>query len=285
MSVACHTEESVRRFPLFFFTVLLLFASCADQPQDGNTVARVNGTVLTMEMIRDGVDTSRSLTQSDIQQYANRWVIGELLYQEAQLRGYESSEQIQKKVAEAKKQLSIAEMLEKEVYALAAGSIREDEIAAYYQSHTAEFTLKEDIIRLSVSVFRELEPANRFRAEVLGGKGWLSAVSQFRNDPLQEMMSFSDSVFYTQSALYPPELWKVATVLGMHETSFPVKTSAGYFVLRSMGKYQSSAIAPLHYVLPEIRDRLAMERRQQRYQQFLNELRTKHTVQVMVDAQ
>jgi hypothetical protein len=282
-----HTrEESVPRFPLFFLAALLLTSfGCTKTEESGTVIARVNDKVLTMETIRANSEPSQMLSQSEIQQYANRWVVNELLFQEAQQRGYDESETIRNKVEDARKQLTIADLLEKEVYSVAENSIRQSEIASHFQSHTAEFMLQENIVRLSVAIFSEIEPANQFRTSALGENGWDASIGQFGADAGKGLISYADSAFYAQSSLYPPELWKVAGALGMLEVSFPVKTSVGYVVMRSLGQFKSGTNAPLAYVEPQIRSRLTMEQRQQRYQQYIQSLRAKHAVQMMVAVQ
>ncbi|MFA6457121.1 MAG: peptidyl-prolyl cis-trans isomerase [Bacteroidota bacterium] len=286
MPISRTKEESAIRFPLFFFISLLIAAAgCTQTEENGSVVARVNDKVLTMESIRKHIDPSQQLTQSEIQQYANRWVINELLFQEAQQRGYDGSEQIKEKMEEALKQLTIADLLEKEVYSMADGSIQQSEIATYFQEHGAEFTLQENIIRLSMVVFRDLEPANQFRTAALGVDGWHKSLERFGDDMSKGVLSATDSSFYPQSSLYPPELWKVATAMGIQEVSFPVKTSVGYVVIRSLGQFKSGTSSPLAYVEQQIRSRLIMERRQLRYQQYLQSLRSKHSVQIMTAVQ
>lgn len=283
MSITRSAEESVLRFPLFFFCITLLAASgCTEQQSAGTPVAKVNDRILTVEMIRGNAGTaSQTLTQNDIQQYAKRWVTSELLYQEAQLRGLENSETIRQKVNEAQRQLSIAELLEQEVYTAAMNEILREDVAAYFQEHSEEFTLRETLIRLSVVIFNQFEPANEFRTAVLSGGDWNGTIDSYRNDAAKGLMSTTDSIFYNRSSLYPQELWKVAGALGMSEISFPIKTSVGHIVLRSLGQFKEGTVAPLQYVEVEIRNRLAMERRQKRYQQFLQELRAKHSVTLM----
>ena len=277
------SEEGVSiRLPLFFFIVAIFTAGCTQEQTTGNVVARVNNQTLTMEMVRANSNGVDQLTQDDIRQIANRWITNELLYQEAQQRGYDAAEHIQRKISEAKKQLCISELLENEVYSLAEGSVRPDEIAAYLQTHGTEFILREDLVKLSIVIFQSSESANQFREATLGVQGWDNSVAQFRSNPTSSIMSFRDSVFFTQSSLYPPELWKVANALGMFEVSFPVKTSVGFVVIRSLGQFKSGTPSPLQYVESEIRSRLAMELRQQRYQQFIQTLRNKYTVQLMV---
>jgi hypothetical protein len=278
-------ESAAMRFPFFFLLLLaLLFSSCTHEQQDTRVVARVDDQVLTMDAIRSQVDSTRILLPADLQQIVNRWITSELLYQEARQRGYDASDEIQRKVAEARKQLSIASLLEKEVYSLAESSVQQNEIAKYFQEHQADYILKEDLARLSLAIFHAQDAANQFRAAALSSSGWDESVAQFRNDEIRGLLSVTDSVFYTPSSLYPPELWKVASALGMEEVSFPIKTSVGYIVIRSLGKFKKGTLTPLMAVEEDIRRRLAMERRQELYQNFIQQLRNKHTVQFMISA-
>lgn len=276
-------ESGKHRFPFFFVAAFaVIIASCGETAQDKRAVASVNTQILTMDMIYAHMDSSKQLTDAELRQYVNQWVTNELLYQEAQRKGYDETDEVRLKVAEAKKQLSIAELLEKEVYSLTEQDIRPDEVAFYYQSHADEFILKENLVRLSIAVFARNDDAVHFRVSALSGLGWNNAVEEFKNDTSKGMVSISDSLFYFQSSLYPPELWKVASALGIEEVSFPVSTSVGYVVLRSIGQYKKGNPAPFAYVEPEIRTRLAMERRQKKYQEFIQALRVKHAVQFML---
>jgi parvulin-like peptidyl-prolyl isomerase len=278
-------ESGIARFPFFFFIIPLLFiSSCGDNQQSDKVVARVDDQVLTMKMIKSEVDPSRILNESELQQFVNRWITNELLYQEARRRGYDESEEIERKVNEARKQLSVAELLEREVYSLAENSVQSSEIAKYFQEHSDEYVLKETMVKLSVAIFNQSEIANQFRSSALGPNGWDQSVDEFRRGGSPSMISYSDSLYFTQSSLYPPELWKVATVLGIDEVSFPIKTSVGFVVLRSLGQFKKGSLTPLDAVSDEIRRRLAMERRQELYQKFIQQLRNKHSVQFLVSA-
>lgn len=278
-------KESARRFPFFFFLITSAWiAGCTPTEKNGDVVARVNNSVLTMEMVQNAAGPDRTLTGSEIQQYANRWVVNEMLFQEALQRGFDESDHVRQTMEEALKQLSIAELLDKQVYQMADQSIQQNDISSYFQSHIAEFTLRENITRLSIAIFRSIEPANQFRISVLRDLDWSSRVRRMQSDTSSGLISSTDSVYYSQSSLYPPELWKVAGALGMQEVSFPVRTSVGFVVMRSLGQFKSGSTSPLSYVEDQIRNRLIMEQRQQRYQQYLQDLRSKHTVQMMITA-
>jgi hypothetical protein len=276
-------ESACPRFPFFFLAVTsLMLAGCNTERSSDKVIARVNDRVLTQEMIASQIDTARRTSDEEIRHFVNRWVTNELLFQESQKKGYDVSEEIRKKVTEAHKQLSIAELLEKEVYTPAEQDVTPNDVVAYYQSHADEFTLRNDLVLLSVAVFSRNDAAVQFRAAVLGTQGWDEGVKTFRNDTSKGMIAYSDSLFHTQATLYPSSLWRVAAILGQYEVSFPVKTSAGYFVMRLLGQYRKGTPDPLPHVERDIRQRLVVERRQQRYQNFLQQLRNRYTIQFML---
>jgi hypothetical protein len=261
-----------------------LLVGCAEQERQEQVLARVNDQALTKEMVQQLMDSSQAISPVQLQQFANRWVTSELIYQEARQRGIDASDEVMRKTNDAKKQLAIAALLEKEVYAAAAADIRQDEIATYYQTHREEFLLKSDVVWLSVAVINKLDPATEFRIAASGSSGWNTAVESFEKKSLSGLISVSDSIFYSQASLYPPELWRVASLLKTGDVSFPVQTSAGYFVMKSHGQFKAGTTAPLSQVHSVIYERLLMERRQQRYTDFVESLRRKNTIQLYLSS-
>lgn len=278
----CHIKESVtRRFPFFFLIgAAMMLYGCSEQSQE-NVIARVNDEVLTLDMVYASLDTTKKPTDAELRQVVNRWVTNELLFQEAKRKGYDSDEEIRNKLAEAYKQLAIATLLERDVYAAAEQSVTRNDIVSYYQAHSSEFTLPDDLILVSMAVFLRNDDAVQFRAMALGAEGWNISRMQYQSDTTKGLISYSDSLYFTPSTLYPPALWKVATILGRNEISFPVKTSVGFFVIRMLDSYRKGTVAPLSYCENDIRQRLVMERRRQRYEEFIQHIRKKYNVQFM----
>jgi hypothetical protein len=255
-----------------------LLAGCSRQAEQGPAVAKVDDQPLTLAMVRSMVDTTRGISEAQVQSLANQWIVSELLYQEAKKRGLESADDVLKKVEDAKRQLAIAALLDREVLTGTASSLDPAEVERYYNGHKDEWRLSGTLRRLSFAVFADMDDAKEFRSGAIEGKGWVETLKQFRTSG--RLISAIDSMFYTRSELYPPELWKVAQSLGSDEVSFPVKTSAGYFVLMLLGEYAEETPAPLAYVEDEIRNRLLIEQRQKRYADFIEQLRRQHTVQL-----
>jgi hypothetical protein len=262
----------------------IILASCARQSQQTQEVARVDNQTLTLDAIYRQLDTTNGISEVQVRMFTRQWVNSELLFQEAKRLGLDNSEAVQKNLDDAKRQLTVNALLEKEIFNDTPQSVSKEEVAIYFRNHQEEFILRNDIVYLSLAVFSEREPAAAFRESALQGDGWKAALGEFQNpkDNASAIITATDSVFYTQATLFPSKLWKVASALGTNEVSFPVRTSAGYFVLLSLGSYQRGAIPPLEYVNSAIRGRLVMEKRQQRFAEYLDALRKKHTVQINI---
>jgi len=228
------------------------------------------------------IDTAGGVSEMQMRMFARQWVNSEILYQEAKREGLDHSESVLRNLEDAKRQLSINALLEKEVFTDSPRSISNDEIASYFKSHLEEFALRDDIVEVSLAVFSEREPAATFRAAALQGGGWDAAIAaaQKPQDEKSTLITKADSTFYTQETLFPAKLWKVTSALGPGEVSFPVKTSAGYFVILLLGSYSHGATPPIEYAEDAIRGRLVMEHRQERFTQYLEATRKKHTVQI-----
>jgi len=270
---------------VFIGTRLLLIAgvcafisSCSTTPEQAQELARVNDRSLTKEMIVAHADAPQQLTDAQIKMYANRWVISEILYQEAKRQKLDESEAVKRNLEDAQKQLTIAALLEKEVISVLPEAVPAADVQAYFDMHEDEFSVREQTVWLGTAIFRDRRAAERFRDAALGSGGWAAAVSEARDGGA--IVGATDSVLHTQSTLYPNELWRLATAMRTNDISFPVKTSAGFFVIRLLGSLKRGESPPLRSVEGRIRERLSVELRQQKYSDLIETLRRKNNVQL-----
>ena len=276
------------RHEVKFFTLsagilgLLLFASCSRHPEQSEEIARVDDQSLTTDFVHKQFDTAAGISEMQVRMYARQWVNSELLYQEAKRQGLDHSDAVLQSLEEARRQLAINALLDKDVFTDQPQSISKDEVAIYFKTHAEEFALRDDIVQISLVVFSERDPAASFREAALEGGGWQTAVAAAENpqDAKEQFITKTDSAFYTEATLVPAKLWKVAAALGVGEVSFPVRTSAGYFVMMLLGSFPRGATPPMEYVENEIRQRLVIQHRQQRLTEYLESVRKKHTVQI-----
>ncbi len=253
----------------------------AEPPQ--TPVARIDNQTLTLESIRAQLDTTRGISEVQLQEYIRRWINNELLYREALRRGLNNDSQIAEQVEEARRQLLINALLEQEIYTAESMESTREEVERYFHEHLAEFALSTDVASVSYALFALRDAANAFRARVLGGMGWNDALREVASEEGgQTLLGRVDSAYVTQATLLPPELWRVAAAIKIGEPSFPVRTNDGYYVLIVWRFNRRGETANVGYVENEIRNRLALERRQRLLEELLENLRSKHAVEILV---
>lgn len=261
------------------FCAVLVAAGCR-QSETGNTpVARLDNHTLSLEEIRARIDTAREPSQAQVQQYIQRWLTDEILYREAIERGLDRSAEMNKKVDDVRRQLSINALLEQEVYASPETKSTSQELQSYYEAHTHEFNLLSDVVLINFALFPNRDAATEFRNAILKGTTWSSAVKEKG----ASLVAHVDSAYYTQESLVPSELWRVASSATTHEPSFPISTTHGYYVLTVWKFMKQGQTADLAYIEQEIQSRIIIEKRQRAFEQFVQTLRSKHAVEVFVN--
>jgi hypothetical protein len=260
----------------------LTLAACGrDGGRDGY-VARVNSAVLTEADIVHQRD-SLGETGAASTQYINDWVVNELLYQEAERRGLTDAAAFREQLDAMRKRLAVAALLQEAVYARVDNSaLSEDSVTALFARSGQMYLLREDITLASYVVFRDRDAANTFRAAILRGAKWDSTLAdqQSRNALKSPIVRSVSREFFSRSTLYPEELWKLARLLGREEMSSAVRTDEGYAILRTHQNFRQGELPPLEYARTEVRERLLMDLRRARYEEFLGSVRKRYSIDI-----
>lgn len=72
----------------------------------------------------------------------------------------------------------------------------------------------------------------------------------------------------------------MARVLGREEMSFAVRTDEGYAILRTHQNFRQGELPPLEYARAEVRERLLMDLRRARYEEFLGSVRKRYSIDI-----
>jgi len=95
-----------------------LFSSAVKKHESGRVpLARLDDQTLTLEEVQTQLDTARGVSQTQVRHYIQNWLRDELLYREAVKRGLDQSEEINRQVETAKRELVINALLEQTIYA------------------------------------------------------------------------------------------------------------------------------------------------------------------------
>lgn len=279
-------RSGVRADILVAIAAGLILAGCQKPRQPRTPIARIDNQTLTLEEVTARFDSTRGVSQAQVHEYIQRWLTNELLYQEAVRRGLDRTEELEQRMTEIRRQLAINALLDQEVYTLASQENPEDQVQEYFDANRTAFTLSQDVALMSFALFRDREPANAFRSRIVRGTPWGQALAQVLADPATavHLVARADSAYHTDRSLLPNELWKAVTATPRREPSFPVRTPDGYYVLIVWKLLRKGETPDLAYVAGEIRSRLTIAERRIVMDRLLENLRSKHVVQILVSS-
>jgi hypothetical protein len=227
-----------------------LLMGCDQEERPTTPVARIDDRVLTLEDIHARFDSVRAPSDAQVYEYIQRWIVNELLYREAVRQGFDRSEELSVQLQDIRRQLTITAMLEQSIYQQDDLYSTREEVEQYFIRRTP----------------------------------WNEACQRIAADPRRAgtMVAAMDSVFHTQATLVPDNLWRAVTGTPVGTPSFPIRTDDGFFVLMTWKLGRRGDTPDVLYVEPEIKGRLAIERRQQRMDELLENLRREHAVEILV---
>jgi len=230
------------------------------------------------------IDTTRGAIGVQLREYALTWTTTELLYREAQRAGIETSPEFQQQFENVRRQLVTERYL---ATALAGSSklVDADSMKAYYDAHAKEFLLRENMLKLHIMICATREQASNFAAKVVQKASWSAAAKEVTGDSSGDQGPFSDVSprYYSQSTMYPVELWRVAASLSANEVSFPVRSADRYYVLQLLATAQQGRQAEYEIVEDEVRQRMLIERRRKEYADLLGTLHGRYAVEILLD--
>ncbi|MDI6767096.1 MAG: peptidylprolyl isomerase [Bacteroidota bacterium] len=263
--------------------ILSIFVVSCRKQTEGTIIARVGETVLTLEEAKVCIDTSQGPFQNQLNSYVKHWITEELLFQEASRKGIENDEQYQLQIRDVQRQLATQRFIERAVYGDTI-SLSDSLLMHYFEAHRAEFFIREDMIKLNYVIFNTREQASMFAAKVSRGALWQDAISNVQNDSTLQasLLYHSENQFSTKQTINPPELWKIAATLNSNEVSFPVKTAMGYCVLQPLDKKKRGDTAEFEIVRDEIRERVLIKERRNKYKKIINDLHRRYKVEILI---
>ncbi|MBI1803389.1 MAG: peptidyl-prolyl cis-trans isomerase [Ignavibacteriae bacterium] len=260
---------------------------CQSQPGTNRkqVIARVGDVELTIDEAKLYIDTTRGEVDAQLRNYVSYWVNTELVYHEAKRLGIDRSEEFTRQLAGVEQHLAGQLFLDRKVYT-DSENVRDEALQEYFTVHASEFIIHDDMVKLNVAAFNNRERASAFAAHVSQGTSWSDAITHLQKDTVTASGILSSTVgeYFTPQTLFPRELWKVAQALDVNEVSFPIKTLAGYVIIQVLGSLKQGSPATYELARDEARQRFLLDRRRRQYDELLETLRKRYTVQVLLDS-
>ena len=265
--VACHLS-----------LVALLLVGCGRLK--GQALAVVNGQAITEQdldaRLKKLTPAYRQALGGDRRRLLEEMVLEALLLQEARKRGLERDPQVQELLREAKRQILIGRLLERE--GREQVQVSDEEIAARYEENKAQFMIPE---RWRVShVLVNTEAQAKGAVERLGkGEPFEQVARELSQDPSKT--KGGDIGYFSRGQLIP-EFEEACVQLKVGQTSGVVKTSLGFHVIRLVD-HQAAQQRPLADVKDQMVRELRSQRERARVDQFLSQLRKQAHVFIRED--
>ena len=265
-------------FLMFFFLMAILLISCrreAEIPED--LVAQVNDHYLGLTQVNQSMpegipdDLALSLKKNLI----SKWVENETLYQVALDENITLDEFQQFLVEEYRKSLIIQNYLNQKLNL--SYNISAREIEDYYKAHQEEFRRTEDEAHI-VHLFTDQYDKAIFK-EIRSADNLQQIIKKYYFDEKSNIEQPNGDLGYVPLSELPAALVKEIKRLKTGKISRPVKIGDGYHFVQLIDYQKKGSIRDLTLVEDEIILRLKKRKRDEMYQQLIQEAQKKVQIQ------
>jgi len=270
------TEKPAPVFLLSHWLIFFFILSACGKPEQQKTeeaVARVGAEILTASDIANDIPDQlrRRISKSELQDYVVRWIDSQILYQEAKKRQLDQSENVRRELRRLERELAVNALLEQELNR--AFAVTEQEIEKYYHDNRQAFT--RDIKEVHVRYIKvgNKKTADSLTAALRAGGDFMQAARYWGADDSTKI-----DLYLTEDETPPAVVSGVFTIM-TGAVSRPVQLDDGFHVFKMIEKFEPGSQRQLARVRDEIASKIQSEKQQERYRQFLAELKNNATIE------
>jgi peptidyl-prolyl cis-trans isomerase C len=274
----------IKRFILFGIPLSLffLFANCekmGEKPIGEKELVRINNGSVSLEEFHQMSEKQslegkmRLLSERGLRDFLENYVITqEVLYQEAQKKGFDKNKEIMAKVEDFKKAMVIDALLEEVLRG--KSEVSDNEIAQYYKENKDRFTEPLEvkirhIVVASEPVLREV------LMKLSKGESFEKLAATYNIDPSRDNGGNLGTIRRGQLAsAFAPFEEAAFSLRKKGEISEVVKTPYGYHLIRLEDR-EGEFLRPLSQVKEKIRFFIQAKKRQDAYLQYVKEAKSR----------
>jgi peptidyl-prolyl cis-trans isomerase C len=256
-----------KKIMLFSVIISICVLSCSREAKDESPViAQVGSKELTLNELENYLptDSTLELSQVQIEQFVQRWIESELVYQEALSQDFDKDPEIQKELYRVQKDLIVSTFLEQLLKGQQA--VTEQEIEEYYEQKSEDFIRTLDFYHLNLIVLESLREANRVRNEIDKGLEFARAAQQYSMDASKQKGGDLGWVAFQE---LPESIAKALPSLKEGVLSRPIKGEIGYSLVLLIGIRKKGEIQTLEEARPLIVWNLKQRKRENAYRKLI----------------
>ncbi len=264
-------------------TILLFcffgFPGCqsSGEKSKGEALLAVNGEKLTEE----DIEFELSLVYEDSvpyrakQEYLNRWMENELLYQEARRRGLGDNPEIKMRAKQAAKDVVVISFLKSQISNQVQAS--EEEARGVYEQNKELFRREQDEVRASHILFSTRSQADSAYARIKKGEDFGSLAWELSLDS-QSRNRAGDLGYFSLSTMHPL-IARKAFELQVGKVSLPFESEMGYHILKVTDKKPKGSLRDFVEVKDRLMNQLLAEKKRGAVTSLLDELKNKAKIE------
>ena len=265
--------------------IALVLSGCekATPPSSGPdaVVARVNNRTLTMGDMTAEIETAMlpAATSQMKQEWAQKWIQSELLYQEALRLELDQDRRIARELQRMQRDY-LANILLERVLSQDSLTVTDAEIALYYEEHKKEFIRQEPELRLSVIVLQDENAARDVWRNLVRGRTDFDEMARTRSQDIVSAQRGGDLGFLKRGDISDAGFRDLVFSMGVGKLSRPVHTESGYCIIQVTDSHEVGSVRDLDKVKGEIMNRVFEDRRRDIIKLLVDGLRQKAEVEV-----
>ena len=217
-------------------------------------------------------DYHNALTSEELEQYLDRWVVTQLLYDEGMRSGLVNKSDIETRLEQYRKDL-IADQLVQQVIRDQA-VVTEEEVFAYYKAHERDYITE---FRVSHILVNTLEDAEKVKAQI-GQRSFTYLARKYSID--KHSGAGGDLGYLTKGGMIL-EFEDIVFDMALGEVSDIIESEFGYHIIKIIDIREARFKMLFDDAKGEIASRLMMEKRETVYDSLVASLREKADIQVM----
>lgn len=252
------------------FLSLVIHSGCGSSHKEKSpVVAKVGEAELTVQDIMKNVPQNPTLKVSGVQveQYVQRWIESEIIYQEAIRMGVMNSPEIRERIDDLKRDAVISAYLDQTIESSAM--VTPDEIQQFYEENKESFTREDNQYHLMIILSDSYGNANASRRRIINGEDFAQVAKNHSLDASKEQGG--DLGWVTLDQL-PAALARTIPSLSIKRISMPINTEVGYEIVQMLDIRKKGELKTLDEVKDVITMRLLTIKKERRYNDLVSTL-------------
>ncbi len=250
-------------------TALLVLSCSRTATEEKVVVASVGSSKLYLDDVKKLAENNSGLELSlvQVQNYLQRWMEKELIYQQAAAEGFLDDPEIKKKLREVERDYLFALYVQKKVDDLL--TVSDDEVSAYYFEKSKEFIRQDTAYDLQLILVGTSSEAETAYKRITGGEDFGSVA---RDVSLDDSKSRDGRIGWTTLHGLPEELRRRIPLMKVNELSRPIQTPIGIYIVQLNGVRPRGEKQSLDEVRPLIEMKIKASKREDQYRRLIAKL-------------